>query len=47
MRQRSKEELDELQYVMNQRKIEKAEYDASKDLEPGPTSSRNTPIPGM
>lgn len=46
MRQRSKEELDELQYVITQRKIENAEYEASKDLEPGPTSSRNTPVPG-
>ncbi|XP_031564143.1 cilia- and flagella-associated protein 43-like [Actinia tenebrosa] len=45
MRERSKEELDELQYVLTQRKIEKAEYEASKDLEPGPTSSRNTPVP--
>lgn len=46
MRERTKDDLDELQYVLTQRKIEKAECDASKDLTPGPPSTRNTPVPG-
>ncbi|KAK3696874.1 hypothetical protein QZH41_003634 [Actinostola sp. cb2023] len=45
MRDRTKDELDELQFVLTQRKIEKAESEASKDLTPGPASTRNTPVP--
>ena len=46
MRERTKGETDELQFVMNHRKIEQAEYDASKDVVPGPSSARNTPLVG-
>ena len=46
MKERTKAELEEVQYVSNQRKIEKAECDASKDVVSGPTSARNTPLVG-
>lgn len=44
MKERTKAELDEIQYVSNQRKIEQAECEASKDVVSGPTSARNTPL---
>ncbi|PFX29198.1 cilia- and flagella-associated protein 43-like [Stylophora pistillata] len=44
MKERTKTELDEIQYVINQRKIEQAESAASKDVVFGPTSARNTPL---
>ena len=46
MKERTKAELDEIQYVSNQRKIEQAECEASKDVVSGPTSARNTPLVG-
>ena len=46
MKERTKAELEEIQYVTNQRKIEQAEAEASKNMLSGPTSARNTPIVG-
>lgn len=46
MKERTKAELEEIQYVTNQRKIEQAECEASKDVVSGPTSARNTPLVG-
>ena len=46
MKERTKAELEEIQYVSNQRKIEQAEYEASKDVVSGPASARNTPLVG-
>jgi len=46
MKERTKAELDEIQYVSNQRKIEQAECEARKDVVSGPTSARNTPLVG-
>ena len=46
MKERTKAELEEIQYVSNQRKIEQAECEASKDVVSGPTSARNTPLVG-
>jgi len=44
MKERTKAELEEIQYVTNQRKIEQAEAEASKNVLSGPPSARNTPI---
>ncbi|KAM7447734.1 Cilia- and flagella-associated protein 43 [Porites harrisoni] len=44
MKERTKAELEEVQYVTNQRKIEEAEADSSKKVASGPTSARNTPL---
>lgn len=44
MKERTKAELDEVQYVINQRKIEQAESAASKDVVSSPPSARNTPL---
>ena len=46
MKERTKAELEEVQYVTNQRKIEEAEADSSKKVASGPTSARNTPLVG-
>lgn len=46
MKERTKAELDEVQYVINQRKIEQAESAASKDVVSSPPSARNTPLVG-
>ena len=46
MKERTKTELEEIEYVTNQRKIEKAEAEACRDVVSGPTSARNTPIVG-
>lgn len=46
MKERTKAELDEVQYVINQRKIEHAESAASKDVVSSPPSARNTPLVG-
>ena len=46
MKERTKAELEEVQYVTNQRKIEEAEADSSKKVTSGPTSARNTPLVG-
>ena len=46
MKKRTKAELEEVQYVTNQRKIEEAEADSSKKVASGPTSARNTPLVG-
>ncbi|XP_068708688.1 cilia- and flagella-associated protein 43-like [Montipora foliosa] len=44
MKERTKTEVEEIEYVTNQRKIEKAEAEACRDVVSGPTSARNTPI---
>ncbi|XP_015758446.1 PREDICTED: cilia- and flagella-associated protein 43-like [Acropora digitifera] len=44
MKERTKGELEQIEYVISQRKIEQAEAEASKDVISGPTSARNTPI---
>ena len=44
MKERTKSELEEIQYVTNQRRIEQAETEASKNVVSGPTSARNTPL---
>lgn len=46
MKERTKGEVEQIEYVINQRKIEQAEAEASKDVISGPTSARNTPIVG-
>ena len=46
MKERTKAELEEVQYVTNQRKIEEAEADSSKKVASSPTSARNTPLVG-
>ena len=46
MKERTKGELEQIEYVISQRKIEQAEAEASKDVISGPTSARNTPIVG-
>ena len=46
MKERTKAEFEEVQYVTNQRKIEEAEADSSKKVASGPTSARNTPLVG-
>lgn len=44
MKERIKSELEEIQYVTNQRRIEQAETETSKNVVSGPTSARNTPL---
>lgn len=46
MSQRKSEELEELKFVTNCRKIEKAEMEASKAIVPNESPARNTPQVG-
>lgn len=44
MKERTKTEVEEIEYVSNQRRIEQAEAEASKNVVNGSTSARNTPF---
>lgn len=46
MRERTPEELAELKFVTNCRKIEMAEIEASKSILPSTSSARNSPLVG-
>lgn len=46
MKERTKTEVEEIEYVSKQRRIEQAEAEASKNVVNGSTSARNTPFVG-